>query len=56
MKAGKEHIQLTNAELDAFKAKLEPVVDRWIDEVKAKGIDGRALVTEARKQIAKYSK
>ncbi|MDX1374656.1 MAG: TRAP transporter substrate-binding protein [Burkholderiales bacterium] len=55
-KAGNTHIQLTQAELDAFKQKLEPVVQRWIDEVKSKGIDGKALVDQARALIAKYSK
>jgi TRAP-type C4-dicarboxylate transport system substrate-binding protein len=55
-KAGNQHIQLTEAELDLFKEKLEPVVQRWIDEVKSKGIDGAALVKAAREQIAKYSK
>jgi TRAP-type C4-dicarboxylate transport system substrate-binding protein len=56
LKAGNKHIQLTEAELAAFRAKLEPVVQRWIDEVKSQGIDGAALVKEARSQIAKYSK
>ncbi len=56
VKAGNKHIQLSDAELEAFKRKLEPVVDRWIEEVKAKGIDGRALVTAARANIAKYSR
>jgi TRAP-type C4-dicarboxylate transport system substrate-binding protein len=55
-KAGNKHIQLTEAELALFRAKLEPVVQRWIDEVKSKGIDGRALVDQARALIAKYSK
>jgi len=55
-RAGNQHIQLTNAEIEVFKKQLEPVVERWIDEVKGKGIDGRAIVTEARKEIAKYSK
>jgi len=55
-KAGNKHIELTQAELDAFKHQLEPVVQRWIDEVKSKGIDGQALVDQARKLIAKYSK
>jgi len=55
-KAGNKHIQITDAELDLFKQKLEPVVQRWIDEVKPKGIDGVALVTKARALIAKYSK
>jgi TRAP-type C4-dicarboxylate transport system substrate-binding protein len=56
IKAGNKHIQITDAELDLFKQKLEPVVQRWIDEVKPKGIDGAALVTKARALIAKYSK
>ncbi|MGE0874584.1 MAG: TRAP transporter substrate-binding protein [Burkholderiales bacterium] len=56
VKSGNKHIQLTDAELNLFKQKLEPVVQRWIDEVKSKGIDGTALVTKARALIAKYSK
>jgi len=56
MKAGNKHIVLTETELDLFKAKLDPVVQRWVDEVKGKGIDGQALVDQARELIAKYSK
>ena len=56
VKAGNKHIVLTDAELAAFRTKLEPVVQRWIDEVKGQGIDGVALVTAARANIAKYSK
>ena len=56
LKAGNKHIQLSEAELDAFRSKLEPVVQRWIDEVKGKGIDGAALVRNARELVAKYSK
>lgn len=55
-KAGNKHIVLTDAEVAQFKGKLEPVVQRWIDEVKSKGIDGKALVDKARASIAKYSK
>ncbi|HEX4986253.1 MAG TPA: TRAP transporter substrate-binding protein [Burkholderiales bacterium] len=55
-KAGNKHIVLTEAQLDQFKSKLEPVVQRWTDEVKSKGIDGKALVEQARALIAKYSK
>ena len=54
-KAGNTHFQLTEAELELFKEKLNPVVQRWIDEVKGKGIDGQALVDQARALIAKYS-
>jgi len=56
LKAGNKHVQLTDAELAVFRAKLEPVVQRWIDEVKTQGIDGAALVAAARASIAKYSK
>jgi len=56
MKAGNKHIVLTDAELAAFREKLEPVVQRWINEVKGQGIDGAALVKAARENIAKYSK
>lgn len=55
LKHGNKHIVIPKAELEKFKAKLEPVVDRWIADVKGKGIDGKALVAEARKEIAKYS-
>ena len=56
IKAGNKHIVLSEAELQQFRDKLEPVVQRWIDDVKGKGIDGTALVKAAREQIAKYSK
>ena len=55
-KTGNKHIQITEAELDLFRQKLEPVVQRWVDEVKTKGIDGNALVIKARALVAKYSK
>lgn len=54
-KAGNEHITLTADETAAFKAKLDPVVDRWIEEVSSKGIDGKALVEKARALIAKHA-
>jgi TRAP-type C4-dicarboxylate transport system substrate-binding protein len=56
VKAGNKHIQLSEAELAAFREKLEPVVQRWVNEVKGQGIDGEMLVRVAREQIAKYSK
>jgi len=56
VKAGNKHVVLTEAELEPFRVKLEPVVQRWIDEVKSKGIDGAALVKEARARIAQHSK
>jgi TRAP-type C4-dicarboxylate transport system substrate-binding protein len=54
-KAGNTYIQLTEEETAAFREKLEPVVQRWVKEVEAQGIDGATLVKEARAAIAKYS-
>lgn len=50
--AGNKHIVLTPEETDAFKAKLEPVLERWKEEVASKGIDGDALIAKARELIA----
>ena len=55
VKAGKEHITLTEEETNALLETVAPVVDRWVDEVSAKGIDGSGLVTKARELIAKHS-
>lgn len=53
--SGNTHVVLTEAETAAFREVLEPVVQRWIDEVSGQGIDGEALVNQARELIAKYS-
>lgn len=53
--SGNEHIELTPEEVAAFETALEPVVDRWIDEVSASGIDGAGLVETARGLIAEHS-
>lgn len=52
VKAGNEHIVLTEQETQAFRDALAPVVDRWIEDVTAKGIDGAALVEKARGLIS----
>ena len=51
----REHIVLTKEETEAFRVKFEPVVERWIDDVRKDGIDGQRLVNRARKLIAKHS-
>ena len=53
--SGNEHIELTPEEVAVFEAALEPVVERWIEEVSAEGIDGTALVETARGLIAEHS-
>lgn len=54
-KAGNEHIVLSEEETEAFRVALEPVIDRWIEEVGGEGIDGKALVAKARGLIEKHS-
>jgi TRAP-type C4-dicarboxylate transport system substrate-binding protein len=44
---GNEHIVLTEEETAAFQELLDPVVQRWVDEVSGAGIDGAALVERA---------
>lgn len=51
--AGKTHIMLTEEETQGFLDALEPVQQRWIDEVSAKGLDGAGLVSRAKETIAK---
>ena len=51
--SGNEHITLTPEETQAFNDAMAPVVDRWIADVTAQGIDGAGLVEAARAAIAK---
>lgn len=50
--AGVERIVLSEEEGAKFDAVSETVVQQWIDEVTAKGIDGAALVEGARAAVA----
>jgi len=51
-----EIITMPPDEVAKLRAKIEqPVIDRWVAEMNAKGVDGQALVDEARALIAKYS-
>ncbi|ESR26198.1 TRAP transporter substrate-binding protein [Lutibaculum baratangense] len=53
--AGNHHIVLTEEETEAFREKLEPVVQRWVDDVSGKGIEGEAMVEAARAAIEKHA-
>jgi TRAP-type C4-dicarboxylate transport system substrate-binding protein len=53
--AGNQHVVLTAEETEAFREALQPVVDRWIEDVSGKGIDGAALVDKARTLIEKHA-
>ncbi|GGB60004.1 C4-dicarboxylate ABC transporter substrate-binding protein [Roseibium aquae] len=50
--SGNTHVVLSGDETAAFRAALAPVVDRWVEDVSSKGIDGAALVDKARQLIA----
>jgi TRAP-type C4-dicarboxylate transport system substrate-binding protein len=50
--AGNTHTTLTEEETKPFHDALQVVVDRWIAEVSDSGIDGTALVEEARALVA----
>jgi TRAP-type C4-dicarboxylate transport system substrate-binding protein len=52
---GNTHVTLDEAETDTLLGALEPVVDRWIEDVSAQGVDGAALVERAREAIAAHA-
>jgi TRAP-type C4-dicarboxylate transport system substrate-binding protein len=53
--AGNTHLVLDEQETETFLEALEPVVDRWIEDVSAQGVDGAALVERAREAIAAHA-
>ncbi len=54
-KAGNNIITLDEAETQRWKDAAAPLVEAWEAEMAGKGIDGKALVAEARALIDKYS-
>lgn len=55
--AGNHHVTLTPEESAAFTEAMEPVVERWVDEVGGQGsIDAQALVDAARAAVAAHAK
>lgn len=55
-KLGNNIITLDEAETARWKGAAAPVVEGWIAEMKAKNIDGQALVDDAQALVEKYSK
>lgn len=53
-KAGNTIVQLTPEEVARFKEKAQPVIARWVDEMGTRGIDGQALIDEAKALIKKH--
>ncbi len=52
--AGNTIVTLDEAEVARWKAASQPVIERWIADMDAKGIDGAALIEQAKSLIAKH--
>jgi TRAP-type C4-dicarboxylate transport system substrate-binding protein len=50
---GNNIITLDEAEVARWKEKAQPVIDRWVADMETKGIDGRALIQQAKDLIVK---
>lgn len=51
---GANIIQLDAAEVARWKQKAQPVIARWVADMESKGIDGNALIEEAKALIEKH--
>ena len=56
VKRGHEILKLTDSERERWQEITQKVVDAWIEKVSKKGHDGKALVADAKRLVAKYSK
>lgn len=54
VKANNNIVTLDSEEVARWKKAAQPVIDRWIAEMKSKGIDGEALIKKARALIAEH--
>ncbi|SDJ06966.1 TRAP transporter substrate-binding protein [Lutimaribacter saemankumensis] len=52
--AGNTIVQLDEAEVARWKAKAQPVIERWVADMDSKGIDGAALIEQAKALIKKH--
>ncbi|MBM2293948.1 TRAP transporter substrate-binding protein [Sulfitobacter pseudonitzschiae] len=52
---GNTIVQLDEAEVARWKDAAQPVVARWVADMDSKGIDGQALIDQAKGLIDKYS-
>jgi TRAP-type C4-dicarboxylate transport system substrate-binding protein len=54
VEAGNTIVQLDEAEVARWKARAQPVIERWVADMEEKGIDGAALIDEAKALIEKH--
>ncbi|MDX1781187.1 MAG: TRAP transporter substrate-binding protein [Thalassovita sp.] len=52
--AGNTIVTLDEAEVARFKEKAQPVIARWVSDMESKGIDGNALIDQAKALIKKH--
>jgi len=52
--AGNNIISLDEAEVARWKEKAQPVIARWVGDMQTKGIDGQALIDQAKALITKH--
>ncbi|TWG93204.1 TRAP-type C4-dicarboxylate transport system substrate-binding protein [Mesorhizobium sp. J18] len=52
---GNNIVTLDEAEVERWKDAAQPVIDNWVEEMNGRGLDGDALLKEARELIAKYT-
>lgn len=52
--AGNNIVILDEAEVARWKAAAQPVVDQWVSDMDAQGIDGAALIEQAKSLITKH--
>lgn len=52
---GNNIITISQAEAERWQALAAPIYDTWVAEMATKGIDGQALIDEARALMAEYS-
>jgi TRAP-type C4-dicarboxylate transport system substrate-binding protein len=52
---GNSFFTLDDAEIARWKVATQPVIDQWIADTTARGLDGRALYEEAKALVARYS-
>lgn len=55
LKRGNKIFTLSEAELERWRTATQPVIDAWVEEVTKAGHDGRAMLADARRLVAKYS-
>ncbi|GLS34207.1 TRAP-type C4-dicarboxylate transport system, substrate-binding protein [Mesorhizobium albiziae] len=53
--AGNNIIELSATDVEPWKTAAQPVMDNWVVEMQGKGVDGQALLDEARTLIDKYT-